>query len=140
MLRLETNIDDMTAEDLAFAQGILLRNGALDVWSTSIGMKKGRPACMLSCLCRPEDAQLFRGLLFKHTTTLGIREAEIARSLLSRRIETRQTPAGEIRVKIAEGPGIFKEKMEFDDLCDAAAALGASLAEVRKSADKGSQG
>ena len=132
VLKLEANIDDMTAEDLAFALEALIEAGALDAWTTPIVMKKGRPACMLTCLCQCNQGELFRNLVFKHTTTLGIRETETGRSLLSRRIETRRTTAGIIRVKIAEGPGICREKAEFDDLKAAAKECGSSIEEIRR--------
>ena len=57
----------MTAEAIGFAQEELLAAGALDVYTTPIGMKKGRPAVLLSCMCRMEDRERLLGLLFRHT-------------------------------------------------------------------------
>ena len=63
------NIDDMTGEDIAFAVKVLLEEGALDVYTTPIYMKKNRPAIMLNCMCKNEDKDKILKLMFKHTST-----------------------------------------------------------------------
>lgn len=128
VVELRCNLDDITGEDIAFAAEILLEQGALDVWTTPIQMKKGRPAVLLSCLCRPEDAERFTLLMLRHTTTLGVRQSLCRRTCLRR--TTRED--GGIRIKQAEGFGIYKEKAEFDDLSAAARSEGCSLAEIRR--------
>ena len=134
VLELEANIDDMTPEDLGFARDSLLRAGALDAWLTPIVMKKGRAAEMLSCLCRREDFAAVRDVFFRNTSTLGIRYSAKPRFLLSRRVEERQTSAGTVRVKVSEGFGVRREKVEFDDLAAAAEQTGRSLFELRAEA------
>jgi uncharacterized protein (TIGR00299 family) protein len=113
---LSCNLDDMTGEDIGYALQVLLDAGALDVWTTPIGMKKCRPGVLLSCLCAVADADKFSALLLRHTSTLGVRKALLERITLPRRVETVHTPLGDVRVKISEGLGITKCKPEFDDL------------------------
>ena len=129
---LSANIDDMTAEDLSFARDILLENGALDAWLTPIIMKKGRAATMLSCLCHAEDLDRIQALIFRHTSTLGIRFEVRHRVMLKRSFSEVSAPAGTIHLKRASGMGISRAKPEFDDLAAAARRLGISLREVRE--------
>ena len=127
---LSCNLDDMTGEALAFAAERLLEAGALDVWFQSIQMKKGRPGVMLCCLCRPDEASRFADLMFKHTTTLGVRFHTLDRFTLDRRELTRQTPWGPVRVKRAAGHGATREKPEFDDLSQIARRENLSVVDV----------
>ncbi len=84
VMELSCNLDDMCPEDIGFALELLLDAGALDVWTSPIGMKKNRPGVMLSLLCPVEEAERFAELLFRHTTTLGIRQT-LHRRFLQRR-------------------------------------------------------
>ena len=128
IVKLETNLDDMTAEWIAFACEELLRAGARDVFTTPIQMKKGRPGTMLTVLCAPQDREEMIRLLFCHTTTLGVREEIMTRSILRRKNDA----DGKIRVKRAAGYGVEKEKPEFDDLAALARDKGISLFEAKK--------
>lgn len=128
IVKLETNLDDMTAEWIAFACEELLRAGARDVFTTPVQMKKGRPGTMLTVLCAPQDREKMIRLLFCHTTTLGVREEIMTRSILRRKSDA----DGKIRVKRAEGYGVEKEKPEFDDLAALARDKGISLFEAKK--------
>lgn len=112
---LRCNVDDMTGEAVGFALERLMAAGALDVWVTPITMKKGRPAFLLSCLCRPEDRQRMAELLFHCTTTLGVRESLCARRILVRREVQQPTPYGSVSVKEASGYGVKRRKMACDD-------------------------
>lgn len=116
IVELAANIDDMTSEALGHAMEILMDNGALDVYFESIMMKKSRPAVKLNCICKNNDRTKFLKLIFQNTTTLGIREYECKRTVLSRRIEKIKTEFGEINVKISEGYGTKNIKPEFEDL------------------------
>ncbi len=136
VVELSCNLDDCTAEQLGFAQEILLENGALDVFWTAIGMKKGRPGTMLTCLAAPEDADRLTSLLFAHTTTLGVRRKVCARSILRRRTVRVQTQYGEIGVKISEGYGVSRIKPEYDDCAIAAKKHGCSIKTVSNAAQK----
>ena len=127
---LSCNLDDMTAEALGFAQEELLAAGALDVYTTPIGMKKGRPAVLLSCMCRMEDRERLLGLLFRHTTTLGVRENVCRRYTLERGERTVDTPHGPVRLKTASGWGVVRSKPEYEDVARIARGQGISLAEV----------
>lgn len=125
------NLDDMTGEDIAFAAEHILQAGALDVFTESIYMKKGRPAVKLTVLARPEDEERLAGEIFRHTSTIGVRIHTDRRYELARRSEQRKTPLGTIEVKISEGFGVRKEKIEFASLKEIAEPSGKSLAEVR---------
>lgn len=100
---ISTNIDDMDAESFAFACEILRENGALDVFSRSIFMKKGRMGFELNALCRKQDAQNLKDLIFTHTTAIGVREVEVAKTELKRELVRVQTKFGEIGLKISRG-------------------------------------
>lgn len=125
------NLDDMTGEDIAFAAERILQTGALDVFTESIYMKKGRPAVKLTVLARPEDEERLAGEIFRHTSTIGVRIHTDRRYELARRSEQRKTPLGTIEVKISEGFGVRKEKIEFASLKKIAETSGKSLSEVR---------
>lgn len=130
IVRLECNLDDMTGEALGFAMEVLFANGARDVFTTPIGMKKGRPGVMLSVICLPEDADRLAALMLKHTTTLGVRRQDCSRYLLERTVETVETIYGPLRIKRASGQGIIKVKPEYDDAAAAALRHNVSLQQV----------
>ena len=132
ILELSCNLDDCTGEAIGFAMERLLDAGALDVYWTSVGMKKNRPGILLTCMCRPLDREKMVELLFRHTTTLGVRESAFRRYTLSRESKTIQTPDGDIRVKVSTGYGVAREKPEFDDLAKIARKTGKSLSELQK--------
>lgn len=113
---LSCNLDDMTGEELGFAMEQLLEGGALDVYTTAISMKKNRPATMLTVLCRAEQKEEMVRLIFRHTTTLGIREAEFTRYTLQRHMESVETPYGPVRKKVVSGYGVSRSKLEYEDL------------------------
>jgi hypothetical protein len=113
---LSCNLDDMTPEAVGAAFEVLLENGALDVFTTPIMMKKNRPAVMLSCLCAEESLDDLAKLMLKHTTTLGVRTVKYQRTIMNRTTETIQTEYGDIQVKKAQGFGITKQKPEYDDV------------------------
>lgn len=128
---LRCNLDDMTAEDISFARNLLFQNGALDVFTYTIGMKKGRIGTELACMCRAAEKDKLIDLIFKHSSTLGMREYRYVRHTLNRREELRETAFGTMRVKVSTGHGITREKYEHDDLEKAAQASGLSIEEVR---------
>ena len=132
ILELSCNLDDMTGEAIGFAMEALLEAGALDVFTTAIGMKKSRPGVMLITLCRDADKEKLLPLIFKHTTTLGIREKVCNRYTLTRKEEIVQTPYGPVRQKIAEGYGVERSKYEYEDLAKIARENGLALSEIIK--------
>ena len=133
---ISTNIDDMDAESFAFACEILRKNGALDVFSRSIFMKKGRAGFELNALCRKQDAQNLKDLIFTHTTAIGVREVEVAKTELKREFVRVQTKFGEIGLKISGSYQTQKIKPEFEDCKAAALAHGTTIERVRKEALK----
>ena len=93
-------------------------------------MKKCRPGLLLCCLCREDRRDEFVRLVFKHTTTIGIRETLSRRYVLKRREETAATPFGPVRRKLSEGYGVERRKAEFEDLARIARDRDLSLAEA----------
>ncbi|MBR5409099.1 MAG: nickel pincer cofactor biosynthesis protein LarC [Clostridia bacterium] len=132
IFELACNVDDMTAEALAFAAERVLAAGALDVFMTPVIMKKGRPGTLFTALCRGEDRDRLIKEIFRHTTTLGVRYVKKERAVLNRRVETVDTPLGPVHKKTAEGFGVTREKYEYDDLAALAEKNGISLADVVK--------
>ncbi len=124
------NLDDMTGEAVAFAMERLLEEGALDVFTVPIGMKKARPGILLTCICRPADREQMTALMLKHTTTLGVRWRNCSRATMNRYTETVETPYGPVRVKHAEGWGVHKAKPEYEDLAKIARTHGIRLEDV----------
>ncbi len=114
------NVDDMTGENMGYAIDILLKSGALETYTVPVFMKKSRPGMELKVLCRNEDKDKMVGLIFAHTSTLGIREYICPRYTLSRRIEERTTPYGTMRLKVSEGYGVLRKKWEYDDIAGVA--------------------
>lgn len=135
IVELACNLDDMTPEELGFAMEELFKLGALDVYFTSIGMKKSRPAVMLTCMCRSDKRDEMLRCIFKHTTTLGVREYVCNRYNLTRSIDTVQTEYGAVRIKKAEGYGVKRSKAEYDDLAKLARENDTTIAEIRKATE-----
>lgn len=130
-VELACNIDDMTPEELAFACEVLLKNGALDVCQCPTVMKKSRLGTALSVLCSEKDKQKILELIFKHTSTIGVREYKINRYTLERHIEKVSTPIGDADVKISKGYGVIKKKVEFEHLKKLAEYNGLSVNDVK---------
>ncbi len=101
VVRFETNLDDVTGEQIGFAIEQLWAAGALDVYTTAIQMKKNRPGTLLSVLANPELAQRIELVIFAHTGTLGIRKSLQQRSILKRHAVEVQTPWGKVPCKAA---------------------------------------
>ena len=127
---ISTNIDDMDAESFAFACEILRENGALDVFSHSIYMKKGRIGFELNVLCKSEDAKKLKELIFTHTTAIGVREIDVVKTELKRKFVSVRTKFGDIRLKISGEDE--KAKPEFDECKSAALAHKTSIFQVKK--------
>ena len=130
--RLDCNLDDMTGEDIAFAMRRLFAEGARDVYTQAIGMKKNRPGVLLSVICMPEDADRLAAVMMQHTTTLGIRREDMTRYALTRDERTVSTPYGDVRVKYASGMGAERAKAEYEDLAALAEKHGVPVETVRK--------
>lgn len=113
---LECAVDDASPQVLAHALELALENGALDAMAAPVAMKKGRLGTLITLLCRAEQEGSLTRLLFRETTTLGIRRREEQRSILEREWVTVETPYGRIRVKIASAAGeVLNAMPEYDD-------------------------
>jgi uncharacterized protein (TIGR00299 family) protein len=132
VLELSCNVDDMTAEAVSFAMDRLFEGGALEVYTVSIGMKKTRPGVLLRVICTHQNKEKIIGLIFKHTTTIGIREIVMHRYVLKRHMEVLNTPYGQVHRKNSTGYGVTRFKYEYEDLARIAKEQGISLAEARK--------
>ena len=120
VVELACNIDDMTAEEIGFATEKILEAGALDVYTISAYMKKNRPGTVICCLCHEDEREKFAKIMFKYTTTIGVRQYNCDRYILSRKTENIETDYGNVRVKKTSGYGVEREKMEYDDLSNIA--------------------
>ena len=130
ILELNCNIDDMTGEAMGFALEQLVEHGALDAFTVPIGMKKSRPGVMLTVLCKEPNKEEMVRLIFRHTTTLGIREKRCQRHILDRRMESVDTPYGKVHRKVSTGYGVQRTKYEYNDIARIAREQNISLFEV----------
>ena len=100
-------------------------------------MKKSRPGIMITVMCKDADAEKFVSLMFKYTTTIGIRQNKFNRYTLTRRCDKIDTPFGKVGVKISEGYGVTRKKYEYDDISKIAKENSMSPDEViRKISDE----
>jgi uncharacterized protein (DUF111 family) len=136
LYELATNVDDATGERLATVATALFDAGALDVWTTPILMKKGRPACKLSALVAAEKREAVVDAIFRTSGTFGVRETTVRRRSLARRWETVQTSFGSIRVKVGETlDGVATTAApEFADVDEAARKAGVPFDRVYREA------
>jgi uncharacterized protein (TIGR00299 family) protein len=132
---LECAVDDASPQILAHALELAIENGALDVMAAPVTMKKGRLGTLLTVLAKPEDAAALEALLFRETTTLGIRRRTEQRSILERTFITVDTPYGKIRVKVASTAGEQRNAMpEYEDCRRAAREHAVPLKAVTEAA------
>ncbi len=124
-------IDDMTGEEMGFATERIYESGALEVYTVPAFMKKNRPGIILEVICRQADKKAVLEAIFKHTSTIGIRESICRRYVLKREEKTVSTEYGDIRIKTSEGFGTTKTKAEYEDLAAAAKNKGISLRDIR---------
>ncbi len=132
ILELSCNVDDMTAEEIGFATEQLFAGGAREVYTVPIGMKKSRPGTLIRVICQEQEREQILRLLYKHTSTIGVRETVAHRYILDRRIETTATPYGEVRRKVSSGYGVSRSKYEYEDLAKIAREQNLSIREVKK--------
>ena len=132
VFRLSCNVDDMTAEEIGFAMERLFEGGALEVYTVPIGMKKSRPGTLISVMCREQDREKMLELIFRHTSTIGVRETAARRYVMDRSVEVMDTPCGEVRRKVSRGFGAVRCKYEYEDVARIAREKGIGLDEARK--------
>lgn len=132
---LETNVDDCSGEQLGYAMECLLREGALDTSCIPVYMKKNRPAYMLQVICRPEDEEKMETVIFRETTSIGLRKYREERSILPREIITVTLPDGqEVRVKKCSHHGQEFFYPEYEDMKAACRTADRSFPEICKEA------
>lgn len=132
---LETALDDCSPQVLAFVSGRALALGALDVMLAPVQMKKGRPGALLTLLCIPGRESTFADLLFRETSTLGIRFRRESRLILTREIAAVDTEFGLIRVKRASSNDEIRNLApEFEDCRAAAEKHNVPLKDVQQAA------
>jgi len=132
---LECAVDDLSPQVLAHTAQLALERGALDVMSEAVTMKKGRLGTLLTVLCKPGDAAGLQQLIFRETTTLGIRVREESRVILAREITPVETDFGVIHIKTGSWQGEeWNAAPEFEDCRRAAAAFDVPLKTVMQAA------
>ncbi len=130
---LEATIDDMEAQVFGYFMDLALREGALDVYYTPVQMKKNRPAVLLTLLCSPDQEIRMAKLLFRETTTLGVRSTRTRRWVVPREIREVPTEYGPVRVKLARWEGrVINIAPEYEDLKAIAEKTGEPLKTVRR--------
>lgn len=127
---LETNIDNMSPEIMGYTMEKLFENGALDVYCTPIYMKKSRPSTMLTVLAKCEDEKKFSDIIFRETSTLGIRVTRSERYCMNRELVKVNTMYGDVRVKVASSGDIKKFAPEYEDCKDIAVRTGLPITKV----------
>jgi hypothetical protein len=132
---LETQIDDLDPQTLAYAQEQLRQAGALEVYCGAIAMKKNRLGQQITVLCYPEQAATCEAILFRETSTLGIRSRLEQRRILQRDIQTVPTPWGDVRLKLAwdgDPRCPLQVQPEYEDCARIAREQALPLSEVRQ--------
>lgn len=130
---LETQVDDLSPQVLAYSQELLFTVGALDVFIQPIQMKKSRLGTLMTVICPVDKITACETVLFRETTTLGIRRQLQQRNALKREIQEIKTPFGMVRVKVAFlGNKVVNRQPEYEDCVKIAQQQGMALKEVQK--------
>ena len=127
---LETNIDDCTGEQLGYCMEKLFAAGVRDAHYEPCFMKKSRPAWILRALCTEEKREAVEQVIFRETTTIGIRRFRVERSCLDRRVYSVRVRGEDVRIKAAEGPDGWKMKPEYEDAAHLAKKYDLSFSEA----------
>ena len=131
IFKLETNIDDCTGEMLGYVMEQLFKNGAKDVFYTPVFMKKNRPAYKLTVICEKSLVKELEDIIFRETTTIGIRRVKMERTVLRREMEEVKLSIGQIMVKKCILPdGTVRRYPEYETLTKLAKKTGKSLTEI----------
>jgi uncharacterized protein (TIGR00299 family) protein len=132
ILQIETQVDDVTAEDLGYLHDLLMDSPALDWFLTPVQMKKNRPGTLITVLCDNANQEAINQLLFQNTSTIGLRITRVIRQELEREITSVDTPWGEAQLKVVSYHGNLKAAPEHEDCKRIALESGLPLAEVRR--------
>ena len=135
VVKIESEIDDMNPQLFGPLMDSLLAAGALDVFYTPVQMKKSRPGTLVTIVAPTPARQALTDILFRESTTIGVRYEEMSRTCLDRSVETVTTPYGEVRIKVARRDGQeLNASPEFDDCARLAAQHGVSIKAVQAAA------
>ena len=136
VVELCVNLDDATGEAVAVTTTALMEAGALDAWTTAIGMKKQRPGVMIACLATEEDADRLARVLLHETGSFGVRHRAWGRTVLERTFTEVRTDLGAVRVKVGRLDGkVVVAKPEHDDVARLAMEAGLTVREARVTVD-----
>ena len=130
VVKLECNVDDSTGEALGFAMERLFAAGAREVNYTPVFMKKNRPAWLLTVICKGSERRDLEDIIFRETTTIGIRRCTMERTKLDREIVTVCTRYGDVAVKVCTANGLRRCYPEYEDVARICRESGASFLEV----------
>ena len=134
---LECEIDDMNPQIFGALMDKLYAAGALEVFYAAVQMKKNRPGTLMTVVARPEHRETLTEIVFRESTTIGVRYQELSRECLDREIETVATPLGPVRFKVARRGGrVFNAQPEFDDLAKLSQERGIPIKDVQALAHK----
>src|SRR5918995_3901508 len=134
---LQSEIDDMHPQLFGMVMERLYSNGALEVYFSSVQMKKNRPGTLLTVLARPEQREELSAIVFRETTTIGVRYHEVLRERLAREIVAVNTPLGTVRFKVARlGETIVNAAPEFEDCLRIASERSVPVKDVQSAANK----
>jgi pyridinium-3,5-bisthiocarboxylic acid mononucleotide nickel chelatase len=135
---IEANIDDLTPQVFGYLMEKALAAGALDIFYTPAQMKKNRPGVLLTLLCAPADRERMCDLIFRETTTLGVRYRNEQREILTREFVTVETGYGPIRIKVSRASDgrVMNVSPEFEDCRAAAEKNGVGLRDAQTAALK----
>jgi uncharacterized protein (TIGR00299 family) protein len=129
---IECEIDDMNPQIFGVLMDRLHAAGALDVFYMPVQMKKNRPGTLVTIIAKPPDREALVDVMFRETTTIGVRFTEMQRECLERETEAVATPLGSVRFKVARRAGrILNAQPEFEDVARIAAERGVPLKEVQ---------
>src|SRR4028118_767686 len=130
---LETQIDDLSPQAIGYVFDALFAAGALDVFTAPIVMKKSRLGVLLTAICHPEFQDACEAVIFRETTTLGIRRSTQERTILHREMQKVQTEYGEVQIKVAKsGQTIANVQPEYEDCAEIARVKNISWREVHR--------
>ena len=134
---LECEIDDMNPQIFGVLMDKLYAAGALEVFYAAVQMKKNRPGTLMTIVCKPEDRATMTDIVFRESTTIGIRHQELSRECLDREMVTVATSLGPVRFKVARRDGrVLNAQPEFEDLAKLSAERGIPVKEVQALAQK----
>ncbi|MDO5862441.1 MAG: nickel pincer cofactor biosynthesis protein LarC [Thermoplasmata archaeon] len=134
VVKLECNMDDCTGEALGYTMERLFAAGAREVNYSPVYMKKNRPGWLLTVICRPDRREEIERVIFRETTTIGIRRTEMERTVLDRESVTVDTEYGAVDVKVSSADGVVRLHPEYEQVAGLSRDRGVAFREVYEAA------